>query len=86
MITRILAVLLLAAIPAYSMAHNEYSIGSTEIELDVIELSADQKIKLSHLKIYADNEHYDDEGAIDNPPPSSPLNTTDDRDLSLTQL
>ena len=56
MITRILVALSLAAISFHSMAHNEYSIGSAEIEIYEIELSPNEKLKLSHLKIYSENE------------------------------
>lgn len=87
MITRILAALSLAAIPFYSLAHDEYSTGSTEIELYQIELTPNQKLKLSQLKIYSENERHDDEGAIDSLPPSPPQNTTDEIfDLSLIVL
>ncbi|MNI91382.1 hypothetical protein D3C73_1490320 [compost metagenome] len=69
------------------MAHNEHSIGSTEIELYIVELSANEKLKLSHLKIYSDNEYQGDEDTMDNPLPSPPQITADERrEISLTAL
>ena len=50
MITRILAALALAALSFPSAAHNEYSVGSTEIELYELEMSPNETIKLKHLK------------------------------------
>ena len=77
MMTKILAVLSLAAIPFPSVAHNEYAIGSTEIEFYEMELSPNEKIKLKHLKIYSENERNESEGAFDNalPPPPQKLTT-----------
>jgi hypothetical protein len=53
MMTKMLAVLSLAALPFYSVAHDEYSNGSTEIDFYSIELSPNEKLKLSHLQIYS---------------------------------
>lgn len=84
MITRILAVLSLAAISFHSAAHDEYSAGSTEIELYQIELSPNEKLKLSQLNIYFENEYHDDEGAIDPPPAQNTINEI--HDFSLITL
>lgn len=84
--SKLLAVLSIAAIPLHSMAHNEHSIGSTEIEFYEIELEPNEKIKLKHLKIYAENKFHDDAGSIDNALPSPPQNITDESDFSLTSL
>lgn len=87
MITRILAVLSLAAISFHSVAHDEYSAGSTEIEFYQIELSPNEKLKLSQLNIYFENEYHGDEGAIDpsSPPPAqNTINET--HDFSLITL
>lgn len=82
MMTKILAVLFLAAIPLHSMAHNEYAIGSTEIEFYEIEMSPNENIKLKHLKIYSENERNEDEGALDNTlPPPSQNNESDELSL-----
>lgn len=87
MITRILAVLSLAAISFHSVAHDEYSAGSTEIELYQMELSPNEKLKLSQLNIYFENEYHDEDGAIDLPPPSPAQNTISDiHDFSLIAL
>lgn len=85
MMTKILAVLSLAAIPFHSMAHNEYAIGSTEIEFYEIEMSPNENIKLKHLKIYSENERNEGEGAFDNTLPPPPQNNESD-ELSLTPV
>jgi hypothetical protein len=77
MMTKMLAVLSLAALPFYSVAHDEYSNGSTEIDFYSIELSPNEKLKLSHLQIYSESESHDDKGANDNslpPPPQYVIN------------
>ncbi len=87
MISKILVALSLAAIPFHSMAHNEYSIGSAEIEIYEIELSPNEKLKLSHLKIYSENEFHEEEEATNDQRPSPPKNMTNERqDLSLIPL
>jgi len=86
MITRILVALSLAAISFHSMAHSEYSIDSAEIEVYEIELSPNEKLKLSHLKIYSENETHDEEEANDQSP-SPPQNTTNEsQSFSLIAL
>ncbi|AUG04845.1 hypothetical protein CXQ81_02095 [Pseudomonas sp. 09C 129] len=75
MITRILAVLSLVALPFYSAAQNEHSSASTEIEFYQIELSPNEKLKLSQLKIYFENEQHNDEGTMDLPVPFPPPDT-----------
>ncbi len=60
------------------MAHNEYSIDSAEIEIYEIELSPNEKLKLSHLKIYSENEYHDEEEATDDQRPSPPQNMTNE--------
>jgi hypothetical protein len=75
MITRILAILALAAISFPSAAHNEYSIGRTQIELYELELSPNETIKLKHLKIYSEKEAHDDnEDAFGSDLPAPPQN------------
>jgi len=77
MMTKMLAVLSLAALPFHSVAHDEYSNGSTEIDFYSIELSPNEKLKLSHLQIYTENESHDDKAANDNslpPPPHYVIN------------
>ncbi|WP_080943008.1 hypothetical protein [Pseudomonas fluorescens] len=87
MITKILAALSLAAIPLHSLAHDEYSTGSTEIEFYEIEVSPNEKLKLSHLKIHAENEFHGDEREADNPLPPPTQNFTNERQaFSLTPL
>ncbi len=87
MISKILVALSLAAIPFHSMAHNEYSIGSAEIEIYEIELSPNEKLKLSHLKIYSENEFHEEEEATNDHRPSPPQNMTNERqDFSLIPL
>ena len=85
MMTKILAVLFLAAIPFHSMAHNEYAIGSTEIEFYEIEMSPNENIKLKHLKIYSENEPNEGEGAFDNALPPPPQNNESD-EIPLTPV
>jgi hypothetical protein len=86
MMTKILAVLSLAALPFHSMAHNEYAIGSTEIELYEIELSPNEKIKLKHLKIHSENERNEGDSAVDDPLPPSQNNDNESDELSLTPV
>jgi hypothetical protein len=87
MITRILQALFLAALPALAMAHDEHSSGSTQIELYELELTPDEKLKLSHLTIYSENERHDEQGLIDTPPPPpAQLITTENTDRSLIAL
>lgn len=87
MITRILAVLSLVALPFYSAAQNEHSSASTEIEFYQIELSPNEKLKLSQLKIYFENEQHDDEGTMDRPAPFPPPNTINKvQDFSLIPI
>jgi hypothetical protein len=78
MMTQLLAVLSLAALPFHSVAHDEYSNGSTEIDFYSIELSPNEKLKISHLQIYSENESQDDEGANDNSLPSPPQHVIND--------
>jgi hypothetical protein len=87
MITKILAVLSLAALPFHSVAHTQYSIGSTEIDFYEIEMSPNEKIKLKHLKIYSEDERHEDEAAFDNSlsPPAQIINNESD-DFSLTSV
>lgn len=87
MTTKVLVILSLAAIPLHSMAHNQYSIGSTEIEFYEIELKPNEKIKLQHLKIYSENEQHEDERALDNSLPAPPQNIDDEsQEFSLTPV
>jgi hypothetical protein len=76
--TKILVALSLAAIPCYSMAHDKYSVGSAEIEIYSIEVSPNEKLKLSHLKIYAEREFHDEEEATNDHHPSPPQNLNDE--------
>lgn len=85
MMTKMLAVLSLAALPVHSVAHDEYSNGSTEIDYYSIELSPNEKLKLSHLQIYSESESHDDEGENGNSQPSLPQPVIND-DPSLTLL
>jgi hypothetical protein len=78
MMTKMLAVLSLAALPFHSVAHDEYSNGSMEIDFYSIELSPNEKLKMSHLQIYSENESHDDEGANDNSLPSPPQHIIND--------
>jgi len=87
MTPKILIALTLIATPFHSMAHNEYSIGSAEIEIYEIELSPNEKLKLSHLKIYSENEFHEEEETTDDHRPSPPKNTTDElQEFSLIPL
>lgn len=86
MMCRVLAALTLVVLPFHSMAHNEHSIGSTEIEFYEIELSPNEKLKMSHLKIYSENELHDDEGVVDDDLPLPPQNTADENDFSFIAL
>ncbi|CRL47591.1 hypothetical protein PSHI_06170 [Pseudomonas sp. URMO17WK12:I11] len=78
MMTKMLAVLSLAALPFHSVAHDEYSNGSTEIDFYSIELSPNEKLKLSHLQIYSENESHDEEGTNNTPRPSPPQHVIND--------
>lgn len=84
MMTKILAVLTLAAFPLHSMAHNQYSLGSTDIEFYELELSPAETIKLKHLKIYSEDEHHEGVGTTDNALPALPQQINDD--ISLTPV
>ncbi|CAI8867489.1 hypothetical protein [Pseudomonas putida] len=87
MITRILAVLALTAISFHSAAHNEHSIGSTDIEFYELELRPNETIKLRQLKIYSEKEVHDDEDALGNALPAPPHNINNQsHDLSLTPV
>ncbi|MGW8465941.1 hypothetical protein [Pseudomonas sp. CLCA07] len=87
MITKILVALSLVAMPFHSMAHDEYSIGSAEIEIYEIELSPNEKLKLSYLKIYSENEFHEEEEATNDYRSSPPQNTANERqDFSLIPL
>ncbi|WP_408600911.1 hypothetical protein [Pseudomonas sp. PLMAX] len=90
MITRILAALALAALSFAAAAHNEYSVGSTEIELYELELSPNETIKLKHLKIYSEKQAHDDEDAFDNALPAPPQNQQSESrpvaDSSLSEI
>jgi hypothetical protein len=87
MTSTILIALFLAAIPFHSMAHNQYSIGSAEIEIYSIELSPNEKLKLSHLKIYSEHESHDEEDATNDHRPSPQQNMPhENHDVSLIPL
>lgn len=78
MMTKMLAVLSLAALPFHSVARDEYSNGSTEIDFYSIELIPNEKLKLSHLQIYSESESHDDKGANDNSLPAPPQQFVND--------
>jgi len=71
-----LAVVFLSAMPLYSLAHDEHSIESTTIEYYEIESSPDDRQKLSHLKIYSENEYHADEQNSDSALPAPPQSDT----------
>jgi hypothetical protein len=73
---RILAVLLLSALPHYSLAHDEHAVESTTIEYYEIETSPDDSQKLSHLKIHSENEYHTDEQDSDFALPTPPQSDT----------
>jgi hypothetical protein len=67
---RLLTVLFLLALPAYSLAYDERSVESTTIEYYEIQTNPDDTQKLSHLKIHSENEYHTDEQEPDFPPPA----------------
>ncbi|WIE50623.1 hypothetical protein [Pseudomonas sp. GM17] len=77
----------LVALPFYSAAQNEHSSASTEIEFYQIELSPNEKLKLSQLKIYFENEQHNDEGTMDLPVPFPPPDAINEvQDYSLISI
>ncbi|MGF6553686.1 hypothetical protein ABIA48_000066 [Pseudomonas sp. S30_BP2TU TE3576] len=73
---RILAVSFLSAIPFYSSAHDERAVENTTIEYYEIELSQDDRQKLSHLTIHTENEYHTDEQDSEFPLPAQPQGDT----------